>query len=127
MPGLSSVKDFDTLFRGFDLLEIKHSGQGCSTLKFFAPKAYNSGFRLQSHSKDIWAVFSKTFEKYKQPYLALEISTEIFFIYSMHLFKKIAEQDNEDFLLTTQILEDAMTPEIEKLIFDYIQTVIDYS
>lgn len=127
VPGLSSRKDFENLLRGFDLLEVKHNGQNCSTLNFFAPKAHSAGFRLQNYSKEIWDVFSRAFEKYKQPYLKLELSTEIFFIYSMHLFNIISEQDNEDLLLTAQVIEEAMPPEIEKLIFDYIQSVIDYS
>ena len=45
----------------------------------------------------------------------------------MHLFYKINKQDNEELLLTTQLLEEAMTPEVEKLIFDYSQTIVDYN
>ena len=127
VPGLRSRKDIENLLRGYDLFDVKHKGKKCSTSNYFAPKAYREGFRLQNYSKEVWELFTRTSEKYKQPYLDLEISTEIFFIYCMHLFYKINKQDNEELLLTTQFLEEAMTPEVEKLIFDYSQTIVDYN
>lgn len=127
VPGLRSRKHIENLLRGYDLFDVKHKGEKCSTLNYFAPKAYSEGFRLQNYSKEVWELFTRTSEKFKQPYFDLEISTEIFFIYCMHLFYQINMHDNEELLITTQFLEEVMTPEVEKLIFDYSQTIIDYN
>nr|WP_314576563.1 hypothetical protein [uncultured Pseudomonas sp.] len=102
-PGCSSVKWLNAILTNFDEALFYPVDSTCSFTNFFLPMAFEAGFRMRNMAEQIFNIAYQAVSASSKI-----IPTEHLFIALGHMLASARAQDKPDFVMTKQMIKDAI-------------------
>lgn len=103
--GLQNLDDLKRIMRSLDTESEFPKGSGCSYTKFFAPIAFEKGWRLEQHAEVTWRVLNEMLSTVGMTRLGEGLPMQPFTAYFIWLFLTIQRMDSSEFILNEGIIE----------------------
>lgn len=103
--GCANLDDIKFILRCYDLLSEFPENSGWSFTRFFAPKAFESGFRLENYASQIWAQLTSCVRVASYRSIPMEhtcLSVE-------NILLSVRQQDTPEFRLQKSTIQSAIT------------------
>lgn len=103
--GLRNPYDLKRIMSALDVDSQYPLGSGYSYTKFFAPRAYERGWRLEQHADETWRVLKEVLASEGITILQDGLPMQPFTAYFIWLMRTIKKMDSEDFILNEGVIE----------------------
>ncbi len=124
--GVTGRSDFRTLLRSLDVLSEYPEGSEQSFTEYFIPLAFQSGWRLEAHSDQIWDVFEEVCRHRNVSYCK-EWPMQGLIALLRYLLISLSEKDDTDLVLERADIEIGLDRVAIDQLVDHAHTLLDTS